>query len=501
MADTNNTTSNTTADETNKVSASKPSKRLNTGKVNDEIEKKGVTISGDRPDQININPIQKESAGEHTAVTNLNMRAQPVHKGHVKVVRAVEAEAKRLGGSAHVVTSHSEGDEKNPIPVEKKVGYLKKIAAPGTRVSATSKAAPSIIDTAARLNQHAHHLVVVAGSDRADEYEKLLHKYNGKPDKSGRIPYNFKSITVKKIGRDPDAEGTAGISGTKMREHARNGNIAGFKSGLPPELHQHAEEMMAHINAAGKKKVKESLDDAFESRFIDTEDTLGVLEVIEEAYGKGYKSPWDKIEKVKPGIGKRIDDAAAAVRKSADDYQKILDREAAEKNKKTNEAFEQIDEISDELVGRVNKLRTLGPDIMRGVKPKPHKTKASAETLKRAVNRVRLKSKVGAPPGVTEEKHGLWYNIHKKRERIKHGSGERMRKPGSEGAPTNKDFKSAQEGRVLPDLTQKPIEPQHSKDYAARIKDNKDKRAAADKERSAAKSFAMDMWAKHTRSR
>jgi stalled ribosome alternative rescue factor ArfA len=40
-------------------------------------------------------------------------------------------------------------------------------------------------------------------------------------------------------------------------------------------------------------------------------------------------------------------------------------------------------------------------------------------------------------------KKGLYANIHAKRERIKKGSGERMRKPGSEGAPTEKDFKDA----------------------------------------------------------
>ena len=37
---------------------------------------------------------------------------------------------------------------------------------------------------------------------------------------------------------------------------------------------------------------------------------------------------------------------------------------------------------------------------------------------------------------VTQEERGLWDNIHDKRKRIKAGSGERMRKPGSEGAPT-----------------------------------------------------------------
>jgi len=38
---------------------------------------------------------------------------------------------------------------------------------------------------------------------------------------------------------------------------------------------------------------------------------------------------------------------------------------------------------------------------------------------------------------------GLYANIHAKRKRIKAGSGETMRKPGSKGAPTTKAFKKA----------------------------------------------------------
>lgn len=43
------------------------------------------------------------------------------------------------------------------------------------------------------------------------------------------------------------------------------------------------------------------------------------------------------------------------------------------------------------------------------------------------------------------EEKGLWDNIHAKRKRIKNGSGERMRKPGEKGAPTDADFKAASE--------------------------------------------------------
>ena len=43
-----------------------------------------------------------------------------------------------------------------------------------------------------------------------------------------------------------------------------------------------------------------------------------------------------------------------------------------------------------------------------------------------------------------KKRPGLWANIHAKRKRIKAGSGERMRKPGSKGAPTAKALKQSQ---------------------------------------------------------
>ena len=46
--------------------------------------------------------------------------------------------------------------------------------------------------------------------------------------------------------------------------------------------------------------------------------------------------------------------------------------------------------------------------------------------------------------GSPMKKRGLWDNIHAKRKRIKEGSGETMRKPGSKGAPSDQDFKDSQ---------------------------------------------------------
>lgn len=58
----------------------------------------------------------------------------------------------------------------------------------------------------------------------------------------------------------------------------------------------------------------------------------------------------------------------------------------------------------------------------------------------------RIKAAVGThvtKSGATANK-GLWYNINKKKQRIASGSGEKMRKPGSKGAPTAKAIKQSQ---------------------------------------------------------
>lgn len=47
---------------------------------------------------------------------------------------------------------------------------------------------------------------------------------------------------------------------------------------------------------------------------------------------------------------------------------------------------------------------------------------------------------------------GLYANIHAKRKRIAAGSGEKMRKPGTEGAPTAKAFKQSAKTAKKPSM-------------------------------------------------
>ena len=169
-------------------------------------------------------------------------RMNPITNGHEKLVNKVKEIADKVGGSHHIVLSHSQDAKKNPLTADQKVKHAKR-AFPGTNFTAASTKAPTFFDHAEALyKKGVTHLHMVGGSDRTEEYHRLLHKYNGTHEGAR---FNFKKITVHSAGeRDPDAEGVTGISASKMREHAKNGDLDSFKQGAPSSMsHAHVKQM------------------------------------------------------------------------------------------------------------------------------------------------------------------------------------------------------------------------------------------------------------------
>jgi hypothetical protein len=73
---------------------------------------------------------------------------------------------------------------------------------------------------------------MVVGSDRVNEFNTLLKKYNGVKGRHGL--YNFNKINVISAGdRDPDADDVSGMSASKMRNLASEGDFTQFSQGLP----------------------------------------------------------------------------------------------------------------------------------------------------------------------------------------------------------------------------------------------------------------------------
>ena len=215
-----------------------------------------VKTKGEREDQQQIG-----EAAEKTAVFAFG-RMNPPTTGHEKLMHAVHKTAQAHGAKGHVVTSHSHDSKKNPLPQGKKMSYLKKLH-PHVDVHGSSKEAPTMMHHASKLHAQGHkHLVMVAGSDRTKDFEKTLKKYNGQKGPHGH--YDFKSIKVVSSGaRDPDSEGVSGMSGTKMRAHAKAGDHESFKKGLPKALHKHAGDIVKHINE-GMEDINKTFEELVE---------------------------------------------------------------------------------------------------------------------------------------------------------------------------------------------------------------------------------------------
>jgi hypothetical protein len=217
---------------------------------------KGRSVTGKPLDAINVNPQDPKTSNleesENSTAVMAFGRYNPPTVGHEKLINKVKSTADEHSGSAHIFASHSENTSKDPLPQSKKIGYLKKVAGKGTEVHGSSKSEPTIFHAASKLHAAGNkHLVVVAGSDRVNEYKDKLEKYNGKEGKHGF--FSFDSIKFVSAGeRDPDAEGAEGMSGTKLRAHARAGEMKQFKSGLPKALHPHADEIANHIRTVGE---------------------------------------------------------------------------------------------------------------------------------------------------------------------------------------------------------------------------------------------------------
>tara|TARA_B100000035_G_scaffold312794_1_gene325043 strand:- start:198 stop:857 length:660 start_codon:yes stop_codon:yes gene_type:complete len=162
-------------------------------------------------------------------------RFNPPTAGHLKLAMKV----KQVAGSddGFIYTSHSQDPKKNPLDYRTKTKFMKLLFRPA-KVTVSTSNSRTVFDVVVDLYDRGYRSIkMVAGSDRIKEFEGLLTKYNGVKGRHGF--YNFKNIQVVSAGeRDPDAEGIAGMSASKMRAMAFDGDEKGFISALPKTFRQ-----------------------------------------------------------------------------------------------------------------------------------------------------------------------------------------------------------------------------------------------------------------------
>jgi len=174
-------------------------------------------------------------------------RMNPPTIGHAKLADVVKSQK----GDPFLFLSQTQKPKTDPLPFPEKMYFASK-SFPGVEVG--DPKVKTIIQAMQSLEAKGYtDIIYVAGSDRVDSFTKLLNDYNGKD-------YNFKSINIVSAGeRDPDAEGAEGMSASKMRAAAQEGDFDSFKQGVanPQMAQQMYDQVRKGMGVAQDENVKE----------------------------------------------------------------------------------------------------------------------------------------------------------------------------------------------------------------------------------------------------
>ena len=191
-------------------------------------------VSDDEIDSLKggyVESAQSETRAVHEALDSRKRlifafgRFNPPTTGHAKLMREVITQARKYSANHVVYASASQDSRKNPLDVNTKVAFMKKMF-PRNNIKAAGGTQRTFMEILKFFDKMYGEIYMIAGSDRIREFQALADKYNGKE-------YNYKLIKVISSGeRDPDAEGITGMSASKMREMAKNGDYRNFARGV-----------------------------------------------------------------------------------------------------------------------------------------------------------------------------------------------------------------------------------------------------------------------------
>ena len=159
-------------------------------------------------------------------------RFNPPTIGHQKLLQSAQREAKKSNSDLKIYPSRTQDPKKNPLDPGTKINFMKQMF-PDYEESIIDDAGTKTIFDAlvSAYNEKYKNATIVVGQDRLSEFQGLAQKYNGSD------LYNFENIVVVSGGaRDPDADDVTGMSASKMRAYATDGDFQSFVKGLPPAL-------------------------------------------------------------------------------------------------------------------------------------------------------------------------------------------------------------------------------------------------------------------------
>lgn len=159
-------------------------------------------------------------------------RFNPPTVGHQQLMDIASMEAMEDGGDYIIVPSRTQDKKKNPLDPDTKISFMRMMFPDHSERIVNDPNFATIFDVLKKAHNDGYsNIRIVAGSDRVKEFERLSNDYNGQL-------YQFDIIDVVSSGdRDPDSnKGVEGVSASRLRLAAAEGDFMTFRSGLPSEI-------------------------------------------------------------------------------------------------------------------------------------------------------------------------------------------------------------------------------------------------------------------------
>ena len=171
-------------------------------------------------------------------------RFNPPTTGHEKLLDTVASSSD--DNDYMIIPSRTQDKKKNPLDANTKVSVMQKMFPKHKDKIVNDANNKTIFDVLKKAHTDGYANVrILGGADRVKEFEKLTNNYNGKL-------YQFDKLEIKSAGdRDPDSDDITGMSASKQRKAAAEGDIKTFMKGVPKSLNQKdAEDLFKKIRTA-----------------------------------------------------------------------------------------------------------------------------------------------------------------------------------------------------------------------------------------------------------
>jgi len=171
-------------------------------------------------------------------------RFNPPTTGHEKLLDTVAKSSD--DGDYIIVPSRTQDKKKNPLDADTKVSIMRQMYPNHSERIVNDPQNRTIFDVLKKAHMDGYAGVrIIGGGDRVKEFEKLSGDYNGKL-------YAFDNLEVRSAGdRDPDSDDVSGMSASKQRQAAAEGDFKTFRKGVPASMNnKQARELYNTLRAA-----------------------------------------------------------------------------------------------------------------------------------------------------------------------------------------------------------------------------------------------------------